>query len=60
MGWVSILDPAAVRLALDVPVSWRLVGYFCLGYPATEDDLPELAREGWEERRPVQSFVVRR
>src|SRR5579863_936235 len=42
MGWVSILDPAAVRVILDVPAAWRLIGYFCLGYPAAEDDVPEL------------------
>ena len=60
MGWVSILDPAAVRHALDVPDSWRLIGYFCLGYPAVANDAPELEREGWETRRPPQSFVVRR
>jgi 5,6-dimethylbenzimidazole synthase len=60
MGWVSILDPEAVRAIVDVPNSWRLIGYFCLGYPAAEDDLPELEREGWEVRRPVSAFMVKR
>ncbi len=60
MGWVSILDPEAVRAILDVPPAWRLIGYFCLGYPATEDDTPVLEREGWEARRPADNFVVRR
>jgi 5,6-dimethylbenzimidazole synthase len=60
MGWVSILDPAAVREILDVPASWRLIGYFCLGYPAAADPMPELEREGWEARRPVVEFMVRR
>jgi 5,6-dimethylbenzimidazole synthase len=60
MGWVSILDPAAVGAILDVPPSWRLIGYFCLGYPAAEDDTPVLEREGWEVRRPAADFVVRR
>jgi len=60
MGWVSILDPDAVRSILDVPAAWRLIGYFCLGYPAAEDDTPELTRAGWETRRPAQDFVVRR
>jgi len=60
MGWVSILDPDAVRRALDVPDRWRLIGYFCLGYPAAADDVPELEREGWETRRPVYEFVVKR
>jgi 5,6-dimethylbenzimidazole synthase len=60
MGWVSILDPAAVRAILDVRDSWRLIGYFCLGYPAASDDTPELEREGWEVRRASDIFVVRR
>ena len=60
MGWVSILDPAAVRVILDVPASWRLIGYFCLGYPGRQDDVPELQRSGWEERRASDSFVVKR
>jgi 5,6-dimethylbenzimidazole synthase len=60
MGWVSILDPDTVREILDVPPAWRLIGYFCLGYPAAEDDTPELEREGWEARRPAETFVVRR
>lgn len=58
LGWVSILDAAQVKRELDLPLGWRLIGYFCLGYPAAEQVLPELQREGWERRRdPV---VLRR
>ncbi len=60
LGWVSILDPAAVAAALDVPRGWSLIGYFCLGYPQAEDDTPELERLGWEQRRPARSAVIRR
>jgi 5,6-dimethylbenzimidazole synthase len=60
MGWVSILDPAHVGAILDVPQSWRFIGYFCLGYPQAESDTPELQRAGWEKRACPQSFVVRR
>lgn len=60
MGWVSILDPLAVAEILDVPKEWRLIGYFCLGYPQAEDDRPELERVGWEKRRPAKDFIVRR
>ncbi|SNB70505.1 cob(II)yrinic acid a,c-diamide reductase [Arboricoccus pini] len=58
MGWVSILDPTAVLALLSVPPDWSLVGYFCLGYPREETIEPELARAGWQERRPVT--VLRR
>ena len=60
MGWVSILDPAAVAIALAVPPEWRLIGYFCLGYPEEPDPVPALERAGWERRRPAATFLIRR
>jgi len=60
LGWVSILDPAAIALALDVPADWTFIGYFCLGYPQAEDEQPELQRLGWERRRPIRPLVVQR
>jgi 5,6-dimethylbenzimidazole synthase len=60
MGWVSILEPSAIRAILDVPAGWNLIGYFCLGYPAEEDDVPSLQTVGWETRRATPSFVIRR
>jgi len=58
LGWVSIVEPAAMAESLDVPDHWTLIGYFCLGYPAAEGEVPELERLGWETRRPAQ--VLRR
>jgi 5,6-dimethylbenzimidazole synthase len=60
MGWVSILDPRAVATILNVPTDWKFIGYFCLGYPQTADDVPELQRNKWERRRKPGSFIVRR
>jgi 5,6-dimethylbenzimidazole synthase len=60
MGWISILDPAAVATVLDVPETWRLIGYFCLGYPEDRDIVPALERAGWEHRRRPEEFLVRR
>ena len=51
LGWVSILDPAQVGQTLDVPATWRLVAYLCLGTPASEGTTPELECAGWEWRR---------
>lgn len=50
VGWVSILDPDAVREAVDAPPAWTLVAYLCVGYPQEEHDDPELERAGWERR----------
>ena len=60
MGWVSILAPADINTLLDVPAAWRLVGYFCLGYPQADDISPELERAGWEQRQATDAFVLRR
>ena len=58
LGWVSIVEPAAMAGLLDVPDHWTLIGYFCLGSPAAEGEVPELERLGWETRRAAQ--VLRR
>jgi 5,6-dimethylbenzimidazole synthase len=60
VGWVSILDPARVGEVLQAPASWTLIGYLCLGFPECESDRPELEAQGWERRRPSESFLLRR
>ena len=60
LGWISILDPTAITGILNVPTAWKFIGYFCLGYPQTADDVPELQRSKWERRRRPSSFIVRR
>lgn len=60
LGWISILDPAVIAAILDVPSTWKLIGYFCLGYPEAEGTIPELAQVGWEERSPASAMIVRR
>jgi 5,6-dimethylbenzimidazole synthase len=60
LGWISILDPDRTKTLLDVPETWRLIGYFCLGYPQTDESTPELERAGWERRRDPDMFILRR
>jgi 5,6-dimethylbenzimidazole synthase len=60
VGWVSILDPAAAARQLDVPESWTLVAYLCLGWPIEEHDEPELQRAGWQARETACRQVLRR
>jgi 5,6-dimethylbenzimidazole synthase len=59
VGWVSILDPAAVASCLRVPDSWRLVAYLCIGWPEEERLDPELVRHEWQERTGEGRRVVR-
>jgi 5,6-dimethylbenzimidazole synthase len=60
MGWLSILTPGRINKVLDVPETWRLIGYFCLGYPQAVSETPELERAGWERRHAAETFIVRR
>ena len=50
VGWVSILDPSALRTTLDLPAQWSFVAYLCIGWPEEEHDDPELERHGWQGR----------
>ncbi|MCB8821447.1 5,6-dimethylbenzimidazole synthase [Microvirga rosea] len=60
LGWVSILEPAQVAEALEVPSTWRLIAYLCLGWPEEEHDTPELERYGWQARTTQGRTVLRR
>ena len=60
LGWVSILNPARIHDVLEVPDSWKFIGYLCFGYPQAEFDRPELERANWEYRRSPQEFTTRR
>ena len=59
-GWVSILDPTAFKAALDVPESWKLVAYLCVGYPVEQHADPELERYGWEAGGGEATTLLRR
>ena len=53
LGWVSILDPAAITALLGAPPHWTLIAILCLGYPAEPSHVPELERRGWQAREAV-------
>lgn len=60
VGWVSILDPEVVKATLNVPGSWALTAYLCIGYPQEESEVPELERRGWEHRDKSLQNLLRR
>ncbi len=60
MGWLSILDPDAVKKTLEVPDDWTFVGYFCIGYPEEEHHRPELERFGWQDQLDADKFIQRK
>jgi 5,6-dimethylbenzimidazole synthase len=60
VGWISILRPRIAERILDAPPGWRLVAYLVIGWPQDSVDEPELARQGWESRRRLETFVEER
>jgi 5,6-dimethylbenzimidazole synthase len=60
VGWLSILEPSRVTAILEVPPEWAFIGYFCIGYPAEDSEIPALEQQGWETRRPPEETVLRR
>jgi uroporphyrin-III C-methyltransferase/precorrin-2 dehydrogenase/sirohydrochlorin ferrochelatase len=55
LGWVSIVDPAAISATLGAPVDWKFIGYLLLGWPEEEHLDPELERYGWQPRTPFET-----
>lgn len=57
IGWVSILDPRALREVLHIPEHIVPVAYLCLGYVDRFASEPDLVRSGWENRIPVEDVI---
>jgi 5,6-dimethylbenzimidazole synthase len=60
MGWISILEPDVVCRVLDVPESWTLVAYLCIGRPVEEHLDPELERHRWQPRLDAERMIFKR
>ncbi len=60
VGWISILEPEIVTRVLEVPESWALIAYLCIGLPVEEHLDPELDRHRWQQRLDVERTIVRR
>ncbi|MDG1739696.1 MAG: 5,6-dimethylbenzimidazole synthase [Paracoccaceae bacterium] len=59
LGWVSILDPDKMHADLNIPSSWSLVAYLCIGWPEDFTDTPELELAGWETRAETLEYEER-
>lgn len=57
VGWVSILDPPAIKNLLRIPPGTQLVAYLCLGYVREFSNVPDLERDGWEQRAELAPLV---
>jgi 5,6-dimethylbenzimidazole synthase len=59
LGWVSILDPLAVKEILNSPPANKLVAYLCIGYVGEFFSTPELERLQWKARKPLEAAIHR-
>jgi 5,6-dimethylbenzimidazole synthase len=57
VGWVSILDHAALKQVLDIPKSVTVLAYLCLGYVSDFSTRPDLESVGWRVRLPVDQLI---
>ncbi len=60
LGWISILEPRIVHQVLQVPDTWKLIAYLCIGWPVEEHLDPELHRYRWQERLDVSRTIFTR
>jgi 5,6-dimethylbenzimidazole synthase len=57
MGWVSLFDPAQLRLLLSMPAGAKPIAILCLGHVEAFYPKPMLELEGWAVRRSLQDLV---
>jgi 5,6-dimethylbenzimidazole synthase len=60
LGWISILEPETLCSVLEVPKSWTLIAYLCIGRPVEEHLDPELERYHWQEGLDARSLIFKR
>ncbi|MGW5387443.1 5,6-dimethylbenzimidazole synthase [Nocardia sp. NPDC003963] len=59
VGWVSFYDESFLAGLIDLPAGIRPVAWLCIG-PVTEfQQVPDLERFGWRDRRPLSAAVHR-
>lgn len=59
MGWVSIMEPEAMRRAAAAPESWAPVAWLCIGWPRETHLDCDLERAGWSAREKLDGRVFR-
>jgi len=57
VGWVSFYREAFLGELLGIPTGVRPVAWLCLGPVTHLEQVPDLERQGWRQRRPVGAAV---
>lgn len=58
VGWVSIIDPGALKKLLAIPDHVVPVAYLCVGPVSAFAGQPELETKGWRKRLPLSSLIM--
>jgi nicotinate-nucleotide--dimethylbenzimidazole phosphoribosyltransferase len=57
VGWMSLMEPQAIRALLGLPEAVVPVAYLCVGYPVDLPPDPLLGRVGWREGLELADLV---
>lgn len=57
VGWVSIVEPSALRAELVLPAGVEPLAYLCIGHPVAFRSQPMLEEVGWRPRRALADVV---
>jgi len=57
VGWVSIVDPNAVKKAVNAPKKSELIAYLCVGYVNEFLDEPELKVKQWQTEKNKKDII---
>lgn len=57
VGWVSILEPEALKQVLGIPEQIVPVAYLCVGPVSDFNSQPDLQQAGWQSRLPLEELL---
>ncbi len=57
VGWVSFYREDFLRELLSIPAAVRPVAWLCLGPVTHLEPVPDLERDGWRSRRPLEDAI---
>jgi 5,6-dimethylbenzimidazole synthase len=57
VGWVSIVQPDALKRILEIPPGVIAIAYLCVGYVSNFGATPYLERAGWRARLSLADLV---
>lgn len=57
LGWVSLFEPTALKVLLNMPQDSQPVAILCLGHVETFYEQPLLAQKNWEKRCKLDALL---